>query len=64
MSTVRIFLRGGGHFDLTAEDIETRRDRSSNALTRVSWTSSTSGRPMYLRLEGVDAIVELDGEGT
>lgn len=62
MSAVRIFLRGGAHFDLAAEWVSTRRDRATNALTKVEWTDPASGRPLYLRIDAVDAIVELDGE--
>lgn len=62
MSTVRTFLRGGGHFDMTADKVITKRDRVTNALTAVEWTDVTSGRPLYLRIDAVDAVVELDGE--
>ncbi|MFF0183513.1 hypothetical protein [Streptomyces sp. NPDC005244] len=60
MTTVRIFLRGGSHFDVTAQDFTTRRDRISNELTSLSWTDAVSGKPLYLRLDAVDAVVPLD----
>lgn len=62
MPKVRIFLRGGDHFDITAKEFSTVRDRSTNKLTKFSWTDAVLDEPLYLRLEAVDAVVELDGE--
>ncbi|MCX4912848.1 hypothetical protein [Streptomyces sp. NBC_00687] len=67
MTTVRIFLRGGSRFDITAEEFTTRRDRISNQLNSLSWTDAVSGKPLYLRLDAVDAVVPLDeteGDGS
>lgn len=55
---VRVFLASGQTFDIEAESVKTTRDQQ-NQLTEMSWTAPTSGRPLYLKLAAVDAVVEL-----
>ncbi|MFI0211974.1 hypothetical protein ACH4OV_25300 [Streptomyces diastaticus] len=58
LSKVRVFLSSGQTFDIEAESVKTRRN-AENELVEMSWTDPTSGRPLYLKLAAVDAVVEL-----
>jgi hypothetical protein len=60
-SGVRVFLRGGSHFDLIAEDVTVKYAATTGKFCRLEWTGGTSGLPMYLNVDAVDAVIDLDG---
>lgn len=65
MKTLRVFLRGGGSFDIDRVSTwETKRNNSTQTLTEFQWETVTryggrSKRVAYLRVDAIDAIVEL-----
>lgn len=65
MRTLRVFLRGGGSFDIDRVSTwKTKRNDSTQALTEFQWetvprTGVRSKRVAYLRIDAIDAIVEV-----
>ncbi|MEU8840250.1 hypothetical protein AB0D97_14115 [Streptomyces roseus] len=59
LPTSRVFLRSGLTFDVVAAKASTTRDRETNELTGLAWEDIRTGRPLYIRPDAVDAVVEL-----
>jgi hypothetical protein len=59
MGTLRIYLKSGQVFDMQASEWTTQRDRLDSSLTGFTWTAEGPIRLPYLRLDAVEAIVDL-----
>jgi hypothetical protein len=55
--TVRVFLRGGAHFDLTGEEVSAAS--TGGELTRLTWQGLTGPSPLFIKLEDVSAVIHL-----
>lgn len=59
-ANVRVFLKSGNYFDIVADKISC--DTAGNNLTKLSCKNIVNGRPLFVDLEQVEAVVEFFGK--
>jgi hypothetical protein len=59
-----VVLRSGACFTLEAQRITTKRNTATGELTELSWRGLTGTAPLYMRLDAIDAVLQLEEEGT
>lgn len=62
MVTVRVYLKAGQYFDLTAESVSCRHNNLTGDLIGFSYTCAMTGIPLYLSMSEVAAVVQLGEE--
>lgn len=63
MTVVRVYLASGQHFDTCAENIKCEYNGLTGELTSFNCTDAVSGIPIYLNINKVEAVVQLNADG-
>lgn len=63
MTVVRVYLASGQHFDTCAENIKCKYSGLTGELTSFNYTDAVRGIPIYLNINKVEAVVQLNADG-
>lgn len=63
MTVVRVYLASGQHFDTCAENIKCKYSGLTDELTSFNYTDAVRGIPIYLNINKVEAVVQLNADG-
>lgn len=63
MIAVRVYLASGQHFDTCAENIKCKYSGLTGELTSFNYTDAVRGIPIYLNINKVEAVVQLNADG-
>lgn len=63
MTVVRVYLASGQHFDTCAENIKCKYSGLTGELTSFNYTDAVMGIPIYLNINKVEAVVQLNADG-
>lgn len=63
MTVVRVYLASGQHFDTCAENVKCKYSGLTGELTSFNYTSAVRGIPIYLNINKVEAVVQLNADG-
>ena len=63
MTVVRVYLASGQHFDTCAENIKCKYSGLTGELISFNYTDAVRGIPIYLNINKVEAVVQLNADG-
>lgn len=64
MHTVRVYLKSGRSFDIEADTVTCRHSNITGELASLSYEGATTGIPLYLNVNQVEAVVQVTIEGS
>lgn len=59
MHTVRVYLKSGRYFDIEADIVKCKHNTITGELVSFSYEGATTGIPLYLNVNQVEAVVQL-----
>lgn len=63
MTVVRVYLASGQHFDTCAENVKCKYNGLTGELTSFNYADAVRGIPIYLNINKVEAVVQLNVNG-
>ena len=62
MHTARVYLKSGKYFDIEADIIRCKHSTITGELVSLSYEGATTGIPLYLDVNQVEAVVQVTTE--